>query len=366
MKRLMMTVGAVMLSAAVWAAAGSFAYQGVLRNEVGGRIASATATITFRIYDGPGDGANMLWNKEMTLSIDTNGLFNAELSGNGKTSGASLEKAIADAQQGNGKTLYVGLTVKDSAGEIRPRQKIIATPIALFAKDVNAASGNFTVNGNATVKGNLAMGDGSRLTIKQAEVSGTFTANGGLTVANQRTQLMGGATVDNGLTANALTVQKTATVADLVVSGTAKTSAGVDLGVPKGCILMWSGAADKIPAGWALCDGKVHDGVTTPNLCGRFIVGVGTLDGATYAPGNIGGVQAVTLTTNQIPSHTHQFDDWRWQGYESGRRDLYEVMAPSGKGFHDGHELKTQSTGGNEAHENRPPYYALCYIMKVK
>ena len=26
--------------------------------------------------------------------------------------------------------------------------------------------------------------------------------------------------------------------------------------------------------------------------------------------------------------------------------------------------ISIQNTGGGNAHENRPPYYALCYIMK--
>jgi hypothetical protein len=30
------------------------------------------------------------------------------------------------------------------------------------------------------------------------------------------------------------------------------------------------------------------------------------------------------------------------------------------------HVLDMDNTGGNAAHENRPPYYALAYIMRVK
>lgn len=42
-------------------------------------------------------------------------------------------------------------------------------------------------------------------------------------------------------------------------------------GVPKGTIVIWSGAADAIPSGWALCDGTNG----TPNLSGRFVFGAG-------------------------------------------------------------------------------------------
>ena len=45
--------------------------------------------------------------------------------------------------------------------------------------------------------------------------------------------------------------------------------------IPKGGIIMWSGATTAIPQGWALCDGTNG----TPNLRDRFIVGAGS----TYA-----------------------------------------------------------------------------------
>jgi len=354
MKKLMMTVGAVMMTAAV--AAGSFAYQGVLRDEVGGRLKDATATITFRLYDGPDDSATVLWDKDMTLSIDTNGLFNAELTGAGKTVGTGIDEVISAAQQGSGTPLYVGLTVKDSSGEIRPRQKIISTPLALFASDVKEARGDFIVNGDATVKGNLAMGDGSHLTIVQAEVSGSLTANGGLTVAQGATQLMGGATVDNGLTANTLMVQKEATVSNLVASGTVLTPAGVEIGVPEGCILMWSGAEDSVPNGWAICDGQNG----TPDLRDRFVVGAGS----EYAKGATGGEKEHKLTADEMPKHKHKFTLKAWD-IDKGWKEQDNLYSPNG-GAPYSHTIETDEKGGDVAHENRPPYYALYYIMKLR
>ena len=47
---------------------------------------------------------------------------------------------------------------------------------------------------------------------------------------------------------------------------------GTDFGgVPVGSIVMWSGAVEDIPSGWALCDGTVG----TPDLRDRFVVGAG-------------------------------------------------------------------------------------------
>lgn len=67
--------------------------------------------------------------------------------------------------------------------------------------------------------------------------------------------------------------------------------------LPVGLITLWSGSIVSIPAGWTLCDGTLG----TPDLRDRFIVGAGS----TYAVNATGGVNTVTLTTAQMPSHTH-------------------------------------------------------------
>ena len=64
-----------------------------------------------------------------------------------------------------------------------------------------------------------------------------------------------------------------------------------------GMIMMWSGSIGSIPVGWYLCDGTNG----TPNLTDRFVVGAG----ASYSVGGTGGANSVTLTTNNMPSHTH-------------------------------------------------------------
>lgn len=67
--------------------------------------------------------------------------------------------------------------------------------------------------------------------------------------------------------------------------------------VPQGGIILWSGAVDNIPTGWALCNGSNG----TPDLRDRFIVGAGS----TYSVGNTGGANSVTLTAAQMPTHNH-------------------------------------------------------------
>lgn len=150
-----------------------------------------------------------------------------------------------------------------------------------------------------------------------------------------------------------------------------------------GIIVMWSGAVDKIPTGWALCDGTNG----TPNLVNRFIVGAGS----SYAVGATGGSDSVTLTTAQMPSHNHTASTS--VTIQSGGAHTHTVSVPAessnlsvnnfstdaavrgtekvttssaGSHKHTATASTTiSSTGSGSAHENRPPYYALAYIMKL-
>ena len=147
-----------------------------------------------------------------------------------------------------------------------------------------------------------------------------------------------------------------------------------------GIIVMWSGAIDKIPTGWLLCDGTNG----TPDLRNRFIVGAGT----DYSVGNTGGSNNVVLTTAQIPSHTHTATTTvtsngahthsytyygrgsltqRGTGSESYSQSTSSSKGTTGENGSHNHTATTtlENVGSGNAHENRPPYYALAYIMKV-
>jgi microcystin-dependent protein len=138
-------------------------------------------------------------------------------------------------------------------------------------------------------------------------------------------------------------------------------------GVPTGLISMWSGSVAAIPGGWQLCDGTNG----TPDLRDRFIVGAGS----SYAPGNTGGQNAVTLGIGEMPSHTHGVSDpghihsagpfvpeglssvGGGGGISSGAISRNTTSSATG--------ISINAEGGNGAHENRPPYYALAYIMCI-
>lgn len=148
--------------------------------------------------------------------------------------------------------------------------------------------------------------------------------------------------------------------------------------VPQGSIIPWYGSPGNIPDGFALCDGKNG----TPDLRDRFLVGAGNA----YKLGDIGGENSVKLAATQIGNHYHAFgsyhdnDGWfiRLPSYATfpmppGSGRVWWNGRNGGGGF-DG-PLATQSldmvtslaisTAAQEAHENRPPYYALHYIMKL-
>lgn len=125
-----------------------------------------------------------------------------------------------------------------------------------------------------------------------------------------------------------------------------------DGGIPVGLVCMWSGSTTDIPSGWALCNGSNG----TPDLRGRFIVGAGS----SYSVGATGGSASVTLTEEQMPSHSHEITI-------RPASSSVSLSVPQSKGSASaaGADVETTTAGGGKSHENRPPYYALCYIMKI-
>lgn len=167
---------------------------------------------------------------------------------------------------------------------------------------------------------------------------------------------------------------------------------------PSGGIIIWSGSIAAVPTGWVLCDGNN----STPDLRDRFVVGAGQ----GYSVGDTGGsatvslveanlpahLHSVSLTTDSQGSHTHPVTDPghfhgvnAWLGAQSpgqgggadagqrlsGLTTINSNSATTGisiqsAGAHT-HSVSgnTGNTGSGTGHENRPPYYALAYIMKV-
>ena len=162
------------------------------------------------------------------------------------------------------------------------------------------------------------------------------------------------AKINNGAVTNA----KIDTMAASKLTGALPAIDGSNLtgiqGIPSGVIMMWSGAINAIPTGFVLCNGQNG----TPTLIDRFIVGAGSV----YSVGDTGGASSVTLSINEIPSHTHSFS---YQIEGNGANASKPTRAQRQNSQVSEVNQNTAGTGGGGAHENRPPYYALCYIMKT-
>jgi hypothetical protein len=161
-------------------------------------------------------------------------------------------------------------------------------------------------------------------------------------------------------------------IATCVVSGSAVTSVDQTFldatqrqaanYVPTGGIIMWSGTTANIPTGWLLCDGSNG----TPNLIAKFVRGINS---ASANAGATGGSDTVTLSVDEIPSHTHTFSggvsDAMGQGSSSFSTAFATVTGGQQRNSGGASISGTNaSTGGGTAHENRPAFFELAYIMK--
>ena len=306
------------------AAPAAFAYQGVIREADGSVPGNKNQTIQFRLYT-QAEGGTPVWGRTVAVLLDADGLFNTELSDSAGSAipdvtGTGLASILSDKAK---QTLYIGLTVGETSGEIVPRQTILPVPYAMVAADIASASGDLDVAG--------------QLSASSVETSGT-------------------------LDAASLSVSGNASVSGNVAVNGAVSGYGT---APVGCIILWSGAANNIPEGWALCNGQNG----TPDLRNRFVVGAG----GEYAVGATGGEKTHTLTESEMPRHRHEWvGDDQLAGIEPGASEAirmtstrYDASSSLGSSWYS-QVYATSYAGGNAAHENRPPYYALCYIMRVR
>jgi len=139
---------------------------------------------------------------------------------------------------------------------------------------------------------------------------------------------------------------------------------------PIGIVIAWNGPISKLTSEWALCDGNVYKGYTTPDLRSRFVIGIGSggtdENGISLTSRNLGdmdGYETVALDITQIPSHHHRF--MHRNSMSTGNQDYY-----GSKSFYTHWSQSVASsittlTGGDLPHENMPPFYALYYICYV-
>lgn len=120
-----------------------------------------------------------------------------------------------------------------------------------------------------------------------------------------------------------------------------------------GMICAWSGSVDAIPTGWALCDGTKG----TPDLRGKFLLGAG----GTYSPGATGGEATHRLTTSEMPSHTHTVT----MASNDSVSGSHLARASTSGSYPSTTPHTSSAAGSGQAHNNMPPYYALCFVMYI-
>jgi hypothetical protein len=197
--------------------------------------------------------------------------------------------------------------------------------------------------------------------------------------------------VANTVTANQCTIHRitNATRTEIDTSGLFGGKNIANFFVPTGVVLMWSGKETTIPEGWCFCDGSNG----TPDLRDRFIRCANESDILPNTSGNntstvdgahdhSGGTGATTLTSDQLPTHSHTITHTTESVFANANLNSSSTTATgipplAGATSTGTVQTQTQAAAANNGHSHDfpmdpghshdyvPPYYALCFIMKL-
>jgi microcystin-dependent protein len=151
-------------------------------------------------------------------------------------------------------------------------------------------------------------------------------------------------------------------------------------------------AGNYAPAGWAFCNGQIlligqnttlfkligttygGNGTTTfglPDLRGRVPMHAGQGAGlSTRVRGQTGGVEEVTLSTQQIPGHTHQLLGSTGAGNANSPANNLIADGPATAFLEAAPDtnlspLAAAPVGSSQPHENRMPYLVVSFIIAL-
>ena len=156
--------------------------------------------------------------------------------------------------------------------------------------------------------------------------------------------------------------------------------------VPTGVIMLWSGASNAIPTGYAICDGAN----STPDLRNTFVVGAGSTYAVNATGGSadaiipshshtasvtdnghthliaksgevISGVASNVTSSNSVAAETNRGDDICYTMMAGGGTPDVGLTSSTTTGI----SVSNSTAGTSVTNANLPPYYALCYIMKT-
>ena len=121
--------------------------------------------------------------------------------------------------------------------------------------------------------------------------------------------------------------------------------------VPSGAVVAFG---DKCPEGW--------DSYHT--AYGRFLLGAGNDDKA-YTLGMQGGASTHTLTVSELPNHNHDKEGELLLVSHTGADTVHAPTDDTGrKEINIRYGFKMVSMGGNEPHDNMPPYFVVNFCEK--
>ena len=153
-------------------------------------------------------------------------------------------------------------------------------------------------------------------------------------------------------------------------------SLGSSFSVPIGGIIAYTGSLNTLPLNYHLCDGT--DG--TPDLRDRFIVGAGS----SYNLNTIGGISTNILALNQLPNLADFLNKtiavqgnnqvngsnnlvsnlpiraWSWEYFQKNEGNTHGYFKNAFA------TIPGTSNSFGQPIENKPPYIALYWVMRIK
>jgi microcystin-dependent protein len=264
-----------------------------------------------------GSGNTVVNQGTFTTTSTTNSANAIRLNTNGGTS----ETIVITNTQGTSES---AITLTSTAGGV----DVDASAL----KDVNIAGGQVIVSSKDNVASAISLttnvGTTETIVVKNTQGTSVNSINlvsdaGGITMTVNNNSAI---TIENDSTVGINTSNPDNTY-DLHVNGTTNTTGLYQNGsllVPPGCVMPY--AAGSAPGGWLLCDGSSYSRTTyaslfavigvqygavdgshfsVPDMRGRFVIGFKSTDTSFDALGETGGSKTATLTTTELPAHTH-------------------------------------------------------------
>lgn len=327
----------------------------------------------------------------------------------GSISGAALSNVtvVANASSLSVRDADGSHTLSIAAGSNLTANRVLTLTTGDAARTLDISSGNVTIStaganliddADASAQrttlglGTIATQDANNVTITGGTVSGitdVAVSDGGTGVSSFTAySVVTGGTTATGALQSVSGVGSSGEVLTSNGSGSLPSWQAISV-IPSGSVMPFAGATE--PSGWLLCYGQnvsrstyaalfavigttygSGDGSTTfgiPDLRGRVVAGQDDMGGtsANRLTGQTGGVdgdvlgaaggsETHTLTTAQMPSHSHRFSN------SSTISGIEGVNAGSltGSGT-----IDTSNTGGGDAHNNVQPTFILNYIIKI-